>query len=142
MTRRFEPQLRMRHLAGVLWESDVITAGEDRLRLLHRSSKSEVKGWYFHSLVWEHLEGENWVLRRELSQEEFQGSHTHKRWVSRIHSLNPQNGSRILKIAEFDQPQEARAKLVVYTWRSWNLVTNREVAVLQQCIEPFDAYDG
>jgi hypothetical protein len=130
----------MELLQGNLREAASISIETQRVRLLFRGSKE--KGWYFHSLVLEYMHDNEWKSSLAITQEQFEGTHTHRRWVSGLHSFDPASGIVILKIGEFDEPKGFRSSHVSYSWRSWDLKNNRQVSMLKKCTFPLEPYVG
>lgn len=103
-------------------------------------------GLYFHSLVWEHLDDDIWREHRIIKREEFDTGITAERWVSALHSFDPACGEAVIKIGEKlrrpadSMPPEGWSTRVVYSWRRWDLLRNKEIELLTVCEEPFDPY--
>jgi hypothetical protein len=110
--------------------------GRERLRLIY----VEVEGGAdFHSLSFERLEAEEWKPVSAISKKQFQDNCAHRRWVAALHSFSPSSGSAIIQVAEGDIPASAFSSVrYLYSWRRWNLIENREIAVLKRCESPFD----
>ena len=97
----------------------------------------------FHSLVWEVKSGTNWIDRAVVSKSAFQSGTTRERWVSDIQSVEGSNGVAVIKVAEESAPIATGGVTTVYcvySWREWNLVSNREVRTLRICKDPFEKY--
>lgn len=109
--------------------------GEDRLCLFY---EAEGEGWNFHSLVWERLVDGSWQAKVSIDRERFQGSHDRRRWVSELFSIDPQRGFAALKVAEGNRPETSFAIRFDYSWRTWDLLSNREIGKLKDCDSPFD----
>ena len=118
--------------------------GQDRLQLFYVIA-SEVGGADFHSVVWERRFGNEWRKHHELSQDDIQWQHPNRRWVSEIHSISPDDGFAVMKIAEGNKPmypiRVGVATSFYYSWRLWDLIGNREVKRLKDCDNPFDPYE-
>ena len=95
----------------------------------------------FHSLRRAILRGDRWVDRVVLTKRDFQAGHPTDRFVSEIHSLDPESGAAIIKVGENDLPRGSRIIKCYYSWRKWNLEQNAEMAVLQRCKSPVDRYE-
>ena len=108
--------------------------GRDRLCLMY---KRRGEGWDFHSLRWEE-QNEEWTPRIIITEEQFQGKHDRTRWVSELFSLDPQRGWAVVKVAEGDNPPGSFSVQYYYSWRTWDLVNNREVGKLKDCESPHD----
>lgn len=92
----------------------------------------------FHSLVWEIRYGGSWVKLLKITQEDFERSYPGQ-WVSSLQSLEPAKGVAIFKVAE-EQPTDGSGEhLAQYSWRAWDLFSNRQ---LQVCAEPFEPFNG
>jgi len=109
--------------------------GLDRLCLIY-ARRGE--GWDFHSLRWEERKDQDWQPRIVITEEEFQGAHERTRWVSELFSFDPQRGWAVFKVAEGDKPPSAFAISYYYSWRTWDLVNNREIGKLKDCESPHD----
>ena len=94
----------------------------------------------FDSLVWSTQAGGTWHDRVVISQAAFQAGSPRRRWISEIYSLDPTNGTCIIKVAEGDAPEGAPSVRYVYSWREWSLLSNTEVRVVRVCASPFEAY--
>jgi hypothetical protein len=62
--------------------------------------------------------------------------------VDDVVELDAATGMAIIKVAQAMQPRHASAISYAYSWRSWDLKKNREVAVLQRCANPAQRYGG
>ncbi len=65
--------------------------------------------------------------------------------VSDVHALDPERGTAILKVGEKGEPREGWFVTVVechYSWREWDLINNREIRRVKDCVNPFDPVDG
>jgi hypothetical protein len=124
----------------------VDAAGTNQLVLFER-----VKPWLlgngeshdFHSLVWRIKSGTNWIDRAVVSKAAFQFGTTRERWVNDIQSVEGSNGIAIIKVAEESAPISTGSNTTifcVYSWREWNLVSNREIRTLRVCKDPFEKY--
>lgn len=114
--------------------------GKHRLLLKYteQPGRDESIGYDFHSLVWETLDGSAWVQESVITRDEFQAGTDHQRWISEIDSLDPETGHAILKVAEGDNPMNARRIQISYSWREWDLRTNKEVRVIRAIANPFE----
>jgi hypothetical protein len=110
--------------------------GRDRLCLLYEPRREH--GWDFHSIRWEEQDREDWKPRITITQEQFQADHDRRRWVSEVYSLDPQRGWCVLKVAEGDKPDGAFSIRFHYSWRTWDLLNNREIGKLKDCQSPHD----
>jgi len=111
----------------------------ERLRLLFAARGV---GWDFHSLVWERRKLVLWQAHLKLTQRDFELPNGILRWVSGVHSFDPERGVAVIKIGEDDAPPNAPIVRTNYSWRKWDLIRNEEVARLQDCADPFDAFNG
>jgi hypothetical protein len=59
---------------------------------------------------------------------------------SAIPSVTLTHGVAVLKIGEGDAPDNAPLMRVNYSWRKWDIIGNKEIARLQDCASPFDAF--
>jgi hypothetical protein len=98
-------------------------------------------GYDFDSLVWRTNAGGNWYNRLTISKRDFQGTNSHTRWVSEIHSIDPTNGTAVIKVAEGDAPEGSSRVHYIYSWREWSLLTNAEVRVIRICTVPSENFD-
>jgi len=110
--------------------------GQDRLCLMYEPRGG---GWDFRCLEWQVQRDLEWKNRLTISREQFQGTYDKRRWVSELYSLDPQRAWAVLKVAEGDKPLRAFvATTFHYSWRTWDLVNNREIGKLKDCESPFD----
>lgn len=109
--------------------------GCDRLCLMYLRRG---EGWDFHSLRWEHRNDQSWKARCTITETQFQADHDRRRWVSELYSLDPQRGWCVIKVAEGDKPDSAFAIRFYYSWRTWDLMNNREIGKLKDCASPHD----
>jgi len=141
--RTIQPVARGRDIVAAgdleLHQTVYTTNGRDRLKLLF--VRAEEFGSDFHSLVWERRIGQESVPHHTLTQDDFEWQHDYWRWVSDIHSISPEDGTAVLMLGESDRPKHPpRGYSVIYSWRVWDLLNNREVKKVREC-EPFDKYD-
>jgi len=111
------------------------TTGAERLRLVYVEYH---EGGDFHSLLYETLRSEQWEPRAVITREAFQSGCPYRRWVSELHSFLPSAGTAIIQVAEGDRPSGHHSVHFGYSWRRWDLIENRELALLKQCDSPFD----
>lgn len=111
--------------------------GLERLCLLYEVQEG---GWDFHSLCWELHGAEGWKAKATISREEFQAQHAGRCWVSDLFSLDPQCGWCVIKVAEGDQAEDPVAIRYRYSWRTWDLLRNRDVGMLKECATPHDEF--
>jgi hypothetical protein len=97
-------------------------------------------GYDFHALVWSRKTARGWEKLTEISREEFEKGRNRRRWVSQLHSLNPSEGTAIIKVAEGDAPRDSGSVQYMYSWREWNLRTNGEVRIIRVCKDPFEEF--
>jgi len=97
-------------------------------------------GGDFHSLVWEREVSDRWHVHLVITREAFGTGSAQRRWVSDVHSLDPERGTAILKVAEESEPVGLLlpAVKVQYSWCEWDLIHNVEMKRLQPCVTPFD----
>lgn len=93
-----------------------------------------------HSLVWQREQDGAWRDHVTITQDDFQRGSPHRRWVSDIHSFDPETAIAIVKIAEGNAPEGSPVVSYVYSWREWDVKNNREVKTIRQCMEPFEKY--
>jgi hypothetical protein len=111
--------------------------GDSRLAL--RGVKRGEDGLDFHSLALEARTPAGWAQTAVITEEQFQGSHPNRRWVSSLHSFLPSAGTAIIQVGEGSRPMHpAGVTLIHYSWRRWNVVQNVELAWLKNCAGPFD----
>jgi hypothetical protein len=100
------------------------------------------QGADFHSLAWERFVNLQWRPHRSITAAKFQSTSDYTRWVADIVELDAATGVAIVKVAEAMQPRHAKIISYGYSWRSWDLTKNQEVAVLQRCANPAQRYGG
>jgi hypothetical protein len=125
-----------------------VTDANGRNRLLLRfvegpnpELRPGLKGYNFHSIVWEVRDGDTWKERVVITQEDFQRGAA-QRWVNELHSLDPSIGSAIIKVAEGQPPDERGGVSFEYFWREWDLLRNQQIRVLRDCDYPFAPLQG
>lgn len=115
-----------------------ITQGENRLSIQN-------EGGYFRGLVWSSEQGGAWHCRAVITQSEFQRGSDKQRWVSSLYSFDLATGHTIIKVGENEVPfaEGVPGKVVrcIYSWREWDLLTNREIRLLRICEDPSEPYD-
>ncbi len=111
-------------------------SGRERLRLLYVEVGND--GLDFHSLALESLEEDTWQSQVVISQDDFQAEHKYRRWVSDLHSFSPVARCAVVQVAEGNRPPGSFSVSYVYSWRRWDLSSNRELAVLRVCKSPFE----
>ena len=122
------------------------TTGSNRLALVDRRVVSvndalhRRSGYEFDSLVWRTNNGTAWRNHIVISRSAFQGSSTHRRWVTEIHSFNTTNGTAVIKVAEADVPEGSVDIQYNYSWREWSLLRNREVRLIRNCTTPSEGF--
>jgi len=112
--------------------------GDDRLCLIYAAVG--MGGFDFHSLVWEARVDDTWTTRLTIAREQFSSAFQHYGWISEIHSFEPALGHAIIQVAEGDAAPTAQRAKITYSWRLWDLPSNREIAVLKRCENSFDRY--
>ena len=115
--------------------------GAHRLLTLLEAVGTDGNSFDFHKLLWQRRDGESWVDVLSVTKESFQGKHPLQRWVSRVHSIDPESGRAIISVAENDLPEGSKRVHCYYTWREWDLKNNKEIAVLKKCDRPFDPFE-
>jgi hypothetical protein len=122
--------------------------GSNRLVLINRETSSFIdwlqgrRGYDFDSLVWRTNSGSGWHDHMAISKHAFQGTNSRMRWITEIHSIDPTNGTAIIKVAEGNAPDGSPYVGYVYTWREWSLSANSEVRLIRVCADPFEKYEG
>ena len=81
-------------------------------------------------------------IRVTITEEQFQGTHDRARWVAELFSFDPQRGWAVIKVAEGDRPRGSFAVGFYYSWRTWDVVNNREVGKLKDCAYPNEPFDS
>jgi len=123
--------------------------GSNRLARVAREVTSPLdallgcRSFDFDSLVWQTNAVGTWQDHIVISQVAFQAGRAGRRWVSQIHSLDALRGRAIIKVAEESPPRAVGGRTqidVVYSWREWNLLNNREVRCIRICADPFEKY--
>lgn len=117
-------------------------------------------GLDFHSIVWERLAGTKWRKHTSIPARRLR-----PRWISEIHSLDPEGGVAIIKIAEETDPTSAqrmamermaielraelgakqqpfRGKAIRYSWVEWDMRANQKLRTLQTCTLPTEPFGG
>jgi hypothetical protein len=116
----------------------------------------------FHSLAWERYDRGKWRKQAVITARKFRSSSA--AWVSDIHSLDPGNGTAIIKIAEevemvppIHVPQSLIAAVMgtekfsrpvvkgfraQYSWVSWDIRANKKMEILSLCANPNEPFGG
>ena len=114
-----------------------IAAGSDRLTLQYDEG-------HFRALVWSSERGGEWHCRVVITQADFECDCDRERWPNALHSFDPATGCAIIKVGEMEVPRDKAGpggfRRVVYSWREWDLLANRELRVLRVCEDPFEEY--
>lgn len=134
------PPLFIRRLFGRMHTVSELTdpSRRERVRLCYVRFGS---GSDFHSIVWEHSDGVSWkrrarTLPRDLARAEIA-------FVSSIHSFDPAEGTAVIHAAAMRPSVEEPGRTdAVFSWRSWDLLNNRQIAILQECAVPWERYRG
>lgn len=117
------------------------SVGSNKLTLYALVERSRNEADYrFDSLAWRWKYGTNWLYRSLITQEQFQRGYPWERSVVDIYSINATNGTTIIKVFEDSTTTTNGVTNNGYTWREWNLISNREVRVLRVCTKPFEKY--
>lgn len=117
--------------------------GQQRLQLRFvevplPNRRGEEQAFDFHSLVWEAQDSDVWKSRKTITRSDFQGDTPSRRWVSELHSFDPDSGQATIKVGEEGEPDVDGVIHVTYSWRQWDLLSNREIRTIQVCESPFD----
>ncbi|MDB5337263.1 MAG: hypothetical protein JWN70_2882 [Planctomycetaceae bacterium] len=96
--------------------------------------QSRTKGFEFHSVVWQTMTPSGWKQRVAISNMEFQRGAAHRRWISHVHSVQPETGYAIIQVAEQGDLENGWIRFT-YTWREWDLVNNVEIRAIKICDE-------
>ena len=116
-------------------------AGEQRLSLFYAPHRGVADAYDFHSLAWEYRENREWHMRRVITAAEFENGAERRRWVNGLHYLDPSSGQAVIRVAEAERLQPAPQVRLYYSWRSWDLLNNRELEKLQLCARPDAEYE-
>ena len=90
------------------------------------------KGYNFHSLVWDVHAGSKWQRKATITRPDFERDGT-RRFVIDLQSFDARYGSAIIKVGEGDWR-------VTYSWREWDLWSNKEIRTIKVCESPFDPF--
>src|SRR5215510_1450243 len=110
-------------------------------RAIGRGPEPKSTAFEFESLVWLSKDGLNWTNRAVITKADFNDGSFEERWISEIHSVNPGSATAIIKVAQLPKSQDPDRR-VTYSWREWDLISNREVRVLKICNDPFEPLTG
>lgn len=83
---------------------------------VHHPGMVNRQAYDFHSLVWESREDTSTEMAI-LSQADFQHGCERRRWVSRIHALDPSTGRAIIQVGECWPGTAPIVEHAVYSWR-------------------------
>jgi hypothetical protein len=98
------------------------------------------RGYDFDALVWRTQDASEWKQRLIITRDDFERGTDRRRWVSEIHSFDPDTGNAIIKVAEGDVPKNSGTVHYIYSWREWSLLTNAEVRLIRVCADPFERF--
>src|SRR6185503_21065913 len=96
-----------------------ITDESGRHRLTMRFA-TEGKGGNFHSLIWAVSDGSRWSDHHVITRDAIQPTSRHRRWISDLHSFDPDAGRAIIQVAEGDVPEGSPRVHYTYSWREWD----------------------
>jgi hypothetical protein len=118
---------------------------EDRVTITdpsgHERLTLQYEGGQFRSLIWSSEQGNEWHCKAVITQSDFQANYDKRRWVSALHSFDPDAGHAIIKVAE-DVPFDKSFTRCIYSWREWDLFANREVRLFRVCEDPFEEFEN
>jgi hypothetical protein len=114
-------------------------SGNQRLTLKYVRRGSA--GMDFDSLVWEIKLEQGWTTKKAITRAAFEAGSRRRRWISEIHSFDAQRGRSILKVAEGDVPDGQLPVHFAYSWREWDVATNKELRLIRECASPFEPFD-
>lgn len=98
-------------------------------------------GYDFHSLVWETVDGNEWKTKSVIARADFQSGAERRRWVMQLHGFDPGSARAIIKVGQEDPPQPNGSVHVTYSWREWDISTNREVRIIRVCDSPHEPFE-
>ena len=113
------------------------SGGKDRLRIFMVGAE---EGLNFHSLVWEKLKGGTWETYQSITRQQLANGPDCDRWIAEIHDFDATSGTAVIRVAERLR-RSSGGVVVNYSWRRWDVGSNRELATLRQCAHPFEPYD-
>lgn len=123
---------------------EVVDPSDDHrlvLRFVEEScpKREKYKAYNFHSLVWLVRSDDAWTERVAITAEAF-ARNANRRWPIAVHSIDPTDGTAILKVGEEYPPDPSGLCDVRYSWREWELIANRQVRVFRTCVDPFELF--
>jgi len=98
-------------------------------------------GFDFHSIALEAQHEGLWKKEIVLNQRQFQGAHSYQRWIMELHSIQDFGDTATIKVGEASTEIGSSSARIEYSWRTWDLRRNVEVARLKDCENPFDPLD-
>lgn len=101
-----------------------------------------VRAYDFHALIWEIKDGDNWSEKFIITRVDFEKGVGRRRWIAELHSFDSTTGHAVVRIGEEQPPKADGSVRVEYSWREWDLLTNRQVQVLWVCKSPFETLEG
>jgi hypothetical protein len=85
----------------------------------------------FHSVVWDFRVGSTWQRKATITKADLEMDGT-RRMVIDLHSFDARYGSAIIKVGEGNWG-------MTYSWREWDLWSNKEIRTIKVCECPFDS---
>lgn len=119
-----------------LVETDSAVVENDRLvlKMSEHDFDSEkmpgVKGYDFHSVVWQRNKTGEWTNHLTLAESDFQQD-GRVLWITSIHSFDPTKATAVFKIGELGPADNTGTETATYSWREWDLRKKEEICVIE-----------
>lgn len=125
----------------IVEKSHVLAAGDTTQRLTLRYETDDIRGFTFHDLVVESEKDAGWSRDQTIWQGQAILEGGQRRWVSTLHSFDPDDRTAIIQIATQSNTDKAGSIPIHYAWVRWDVDQNRLVEFLQDCESPFDPFE-
>lgn len=108
------------------------------------ASSQLIDGFHFESLVWKTRSGTNWEEKIAITSYQFASGSPPVRIVTDVTRFDSKAGTAIIKvgIATVTTNGTMIRSDIAYSWREWNLFSNRTGSILRICKDPFDPLEG
>lgn len=108
------------------------------------ASSQLIDGFHFDSLVWKTRNGTNWEEKIAITGDRFANGSPPVRSVTDVAKFDSKSGIAIIKVGIATETTNGTMirNDIAYSWREWNLFSNRTERILRICKDPFDPLEG
>lgn len=117
-----------------------VISPDGRHRLTLRYETRDQRAFDFHDLVLETRTVTGWEMSRTVWCGDAIVPPVRRRWVSELHSVDPNTQTAIIKTGTEGLPDANGVIHVEYAWVRWDLAGNKLLDSLQICEDPFAAF--